>query len=211
MEVPTKDTKPTSENSDKASPENSVDLTHDTNPAVPGTTNPSNRYAPVILGMIFLLTICWYAFLITLAAKTANPVQLNLRQLWYAQHIWQAEIVDIGKGEIRILKDYKSSWHHKSAPENGTTITVSNLPKNILKQGEIFLVPTYKTKTNEYEVVPIEIKTQTFYFVYPYSKQIEARLDEVLPTVLSMTNPFERKEKKDKPDTKKKSDAGQKP
>jgi hypothetical protein len=82
-----------------------------------------------------LLFAVWFAFLLTLALFSANPVTLNRRQIRQADLVVEARVENPATGECRIVR----TW--PEAPQLGPTITIAGLADLAVRPGETYLLP----------------------------------------------------------------------
>lgn len=131
----------------------------------------------------------WWIALFTLAARTANPVTFNLRQLKDSPVVIAGHVESLGDGRVSVSR----TW-----PENAgfeSELKINGLEKLELEVGANYLFPLTEIRSGEFEVTAIKMPSsdgadeQEIRFVYPDSTEAREQLESSLETLLAELTP----------------------
>ena len=125
-----------------------------------------------------ILFAVWFAFLVTLAVGTANPVTLNRAQIRHADLVVEATVEKLATGECRVVR----SW--PEAPQLGPVITVAGLSELSVQAGETYLLPLERGPRGAgFRVAPTPPPLSAP-LIYPADDDSRRQLEEILGEVV---------------------------
>lgn len=121
-----------------------------------------------------LLFAVWFAFLVTLAVLSANPVTLNRAQIRRADVVVEATVEDPATGACRIER----SW--PEAPQLGAVIRIANLGELGVRTSETYLLPLERKERGPgFRIVPTPPPLSKP-LIYPAGDESRRQLEEIL-------------------------------
>jgi hypothetical protein len=121
-----------------------------------------------------LVFAVWFAFLVTLAVLSANPVTLNRAQIRRADLVVEATVETPSTGEWRIVR----SW--PEAPQLGAVITIAGLGELGVRAGETYLLPLERHERGAgFRIAPTPPPLSRP-LIYPADDESRRQLEEIL-------------------------------
>jgi hypothetical protein len=121
-----------------------------------------------------ILFAVWFAFLLTLALFSANPVTLNRRQVREADLVVEATIESLATGECRIVR----TW--PEAPQLGPIITIAGLADLAVRAGETYLLPLERLPRGAGFRIALAPPPLSKPLIYPADDDSRRQLEEIL-------------------------------
>lgn len=129
-----------------------------------------------------VLAALWWLALALMAWLTANPVTINVWQVYQADVVVQAMVVDPQSGAIEVSREWKND--RTSLP--GQSIVKDTALAEAVP-GNSYLLPLTRSATGEWQVTRAALRTplgkpQQYAppYIYPATEEAIAQLEEVL-------------------------------
>ncbi|MEO1996701.1 MAG: hypothetical protein ABGZ17_15645 [Planctomycetaceae bacterium] len=132
--------------------------------------------------MSLVVGAVWWAVLLGLAAQTANPVTLNIRQLSQADFVVLGRVVQYDAGRVQVLQQWLSP---AILPR---MLVLDHLEETVVEQGKSYLFPLSQTAEGTFGVtrgrLPATSRNaepqRSAAYVYPASPKTIQRLESIL-------------------------------